>query len=66
MASKALRPGNVERTRGMRTRHEIHIKNTRHARGDVIALRYADDGVAGFQYRDDADHFQRAAAERLG
>ena len=38
----------------------------RHARGDVIAVRYADDWVAGFQYRDDAERFQRAAAERLG
>lgn len=38
----------------------------RHARGDVIAVRYADDWVAGFQYRDDAGRFQRAADERLG
>jgi len=38
----------------------------RHARGDVIAVRYADDWVGGFQYRDDAERFQRAVAERLG
>jgi RNA-directed DNA polymerase len=38
----------------------------RHARGDVIAVRYADDWVAGFQYRDDAERFQRAVEERLG
>jgi RNA-directed DNA polymerase len=38
----------------------------RHARGDVIAVRYADDWVAGFQYREDAERFQRAVAERLG
>jgi group II intron reverse transcriptase/maturase len=38
----------------------------RHARGDVIAVRYADDWVAGFQYRDDAERMQRAVAERLG
>lgn len=38
----------------------------RHARGDVIAVRYADDWVAGFQYRDDAERFQRAVQERLG
>jgi RNA-directed DNA polymerase len=38
----------------------------RHARGDAIVVRYADDWVAGFQYRDDAERFQRAAAERLG
>lgn len=38
----------------------------RHARGDVIAVRYADDWVAGFQFRDDAERFQRAVTERLG
>jgi len=38
----------------------------RHARGDVIVVRYADDWVAGFQYRDDAVRFQRAVAERMG
>jgi len=38
----------------------------RHARGDVIVVRYADDWVAGFQYREDAERFQRAADERLG
>ena len=27
-----------------------------HARGDVIVVRYADDWVAGFQLRDDAEH----------
>jgi RNA-directed DNA polymerase len=37
----------------------------RHARGDVIVVRYADDWVAGFQFRDDAERFQRAVAERL-
>lgn len=37
----------------------------RHARGDVVAVRYADDWVAGFQYRDDAERFQRAVEERL-
>ena len=38
----------------------------RYARGDVIAVRYADDWVAGFQYRDDAERFERAVQERLG
>jgi len=38
----------------------------RHARGDVIVVRYADDWVAGFQFRDDAERFKRAVAERLG
>jgi RNA-directed DNA polymerase len=38
----------------------------RHARGDVIVVRYADDWVAGFQYRRDADAFRRAVEQRLG
>jgi RNA-directed DNA polymerase len=38
----------------------------RHARGDVIAVRYADDWVAGFQFRDDAERFRRAVEHRLG
>ncbi|MDP9920990.1 group II intron reverse transcriptase/maturase [Variovorax boronicumulans] len=38
----------------------------RHARGDVIVVRYADDWVAGFQYRDDAERFQREVSDRLG
>lgn len=37
----------------------------RHARGDVIVVRYADDWVAGFQFRGDAERFQREVAERL-
>jgi RNA-directed DNA polymerase len=38
----------------------------RHARGEVIIVRYADDWLAGFQFREDAERFQRAVAERLG
>ena len=38
----------------------------RHARGDMIAVRYADDWVAGFQFQDDAVRFWRAVSERLG
>jgi RNA-directed DNA polymerase len=37
----------------------------RHARGEVIMVRYADDWVAGFQFRDDAQKFHREVAERL-
>ena len=37
----------------------------RHARGEVIVVRYADDWVAGFQFRDDAQRFHKAVAERL-
>lgn len=29
----------------------------RHARGEVYIVRYADDFVMGFQYRDDAEAF---------
>ena len=36
------------------------------ARGEVIVVRYADDGVLGFQYREDAERFLKQFAERLG
>lgn len=29
----------------------------RHARGDMIVVRYADDTIVGFQHRDDAERF---------
>jgi RNA-directed DNA polymerase len=35
------------------------------ARGEVIIVRYADDLLAGFQYRDDAENFRRDLEERL-
>jgi len=37
----------------------------RSARGDMIIVRYADDFVVGFQYRDDATRFQRELGDRL-
>ena len=37
----------------------------RHARGDVIVVRYADDFVMGFEHRADAEQFQRDLTERL-
>lgn len=37
----------------------------RHAHGDVIVVRYADDFVVGFQHREEAQRFQAALAERL-
>jgi RNA-directed DNA polymerase len=37
----------------------------RHARGDVLIIRYADDVVLGFQHRSDAERFQRDLAQRL-
>jgi hypothetical protein len=35
------------------------------ARGDVIVVRYADDNVLGFQYRDEVDRFLEDFRERL-
>jgi group II intron reverse transcriptase/maturase len=35
------------------------------ARGEVIIVRYADDFVAGFQHRDDAEQFQAELKERF-
>ena len=37
----------------------------RHARGDVVIVRWADDFVVGFQYRDDALRFKEALHDRL-
>src|SRR6266516_4354067 len=37
----------------------------RHARGDVIIVRFADDYVAGFEHRDDAERFLADLRERL-
>jgi RNA-directed DNA polymerase len=35
------------------------------AKGDVIIVRYADDAVLGFQYKDEAERFLRELRERL-
>ena len=35
------------------------------ARGDVIIVRYADDAVLGFQYREEAERFLEQLRERL-
>jgi group II intron reverse transcriptase/maturase len=43
-----------------------HQWRRRHARGDVIIIRYADDFVVGFQERADAERFREELAERLG
>jgi RNA-directed DNA polymerase len=37
----------------------------RHARGDVIVVRYADDFAMGFQYRGEAERFLRELRGRL-
>src|SRR5258708_1667285 len=36
------------------------------ARGEMIAIRYADDLVVGFQHRDEAERFLKEFQERLG
>jgi retron-type reverse transcriptase len=38
----------------------------RHARGEAIFVRYADDWIAGFQDRNDAERFWREVGQRLG
>jgi len=42
-----------------------HQWRTRHARGDVVIVRFADDFVVGFEYRDDAERFWADLRERL-
>lgn len=42
-----------------------HQWRQRHARGEVIIVRYADDIAMGFQYRDDAVRFQKELTKRL-
>jgi RNA-directed DNA polymerase len=37
----------------------------RHARGDVVVVRWADDFIVGFQHRDDAERFQEDLRARL-
>jgi group II intron reverse transcriptase/maturase len=38
---------------------------SREARGDVIIVRYADDFVMGFQYREDAERLRQALEARM-
>jgi RNA-directed DNA polymerase len=37
----------------------------RHARGDMIIVRYVDDWVAGFEFQGEAKRFEREVAQRL-
>ena len=37
----------------------------RHARGDMVIVRYADDWVGGFERRQDAERFAREVTQRL-
>ena len=38
----------------------------KHARGSVVVVRFADDFVVGFQYREDAERFWSELRERFG
>jgi group II intron reverse transcriptase/maturase len=42
-----------------------HQWRTRHARGDVVIVRFADDLVVGFEHRDDAERFWADLRDRL-
>ena len=42
-----------------------HQWRTRHAHGDVVITRFADDFVVGFEHREDAERFWAALRERL-
>ena len=42
-----------------------HQWRKKRARGEVIIVRFADDIVMGFQYRDDAERFRQELKERL-
>lgn len=43
-----------------------HDWRQKHATGDVVIVRYADDFVVGFQHRREAESFLAAAKARLG
>ncbi len=43
----------------------VHQWRVRHARGDVVIVRFADDAVVGFEYREDAERFWADLRERL-
>jgi RNA-directed DNA polymerase len=42
-----------------------HQWRTRHAHGDVVIVRFADDLVVGFEHRDDAERFWEDLRDRL-
>jgi group II intron reverse transcriptase/maturase len=43
----------------------VHQWRRRHAHGEIIVVRYADDFVVGFQHRDDAERFLAALRDRF-
>ena len=42
-----------------------HQWRTRHAHGDVVIVRWADDFVVGFEHREDAERFWAELRDRL-
>jgi RNA-directed DNA polymerase len=44
----------------------VHAWRKKHARGDVVVVRYADDTVLGFQAQAEADRFLEDFRKRLG
>ena len=51
----------------LRYAYDLWVKQwrARHARGDMIVVRFADDTVVGFQHRDDGERFLTDPKERL-
>jgi RNA-directed DNA polymerase len=43
----------------------VHQWRRRHARGEVIIVRYADDFVVGFYHREDGERFETELRQRL-
>src|SRR5450755_23111 len=43
----------------------VHQWRQRHARGEVVIVRFADDAVVGFEHRDDAQRFWADLRDRL-
>lgn len=43
----------------------VHTWRKRHATGDMVVVRYADDTIVGFQHRADAERFLHDLTERL-
>ena len=43
----------------------VHQWRRKTARGDMIAVRYADDAVLGFEHRKDAEVFLEQLQERM-
>jgi RNA-directed DNA polymerase len=43
----------------------VHQWRARHARGDVLIVRFADDFVVGFEHRDEAERFWADLRDRL-